>query len=190
MLVAFALLQMATLAEDEKVPQPGEPAFKELIAARNSDNPGEIMKAEIALHKVYERHVLGKGKRESGAEWSYWLEAKNEKLLVRPIIRSVKPGGIMELAGLKAGDVIAASGDTRFDSRGSVPRLLALLENAKEGEPLAFTVMRGASGRPFEERRETFTATVIPSEKLQASGQKEEPGQFDAWLGTLDRGND
>lgn len=186
-LAAMSALPSPARAEsDEAIPRPGEPAFEALIAARNSDKPASILEAEIALHKVYERHVLGKGRRESGAEWSYWLEAKNEKLLVRPIIKSVKSGGIMDLAGLKAGDVIAACGDTKFDSRGSIPRLMALLENAPDGEPLTFTVMRGGS-KTFEHREKTLTVTVTPSDKLQASGKQEQEGQFDAWLESFDQ---
>ena len=168
-------------ADEDAIPRPGEPAFVALIAARNSDKPADILAAEIALHKVYERHVLGKGRRESGAEWVYWLEAKDERLLVRPIIKSIKSGGIMDLAGLKAGDVIAACGETKFDSKGSIPRLMTILENAPEGEPLTFTVMRGGS-KAFEHREKTFSVTVIPSDKLQTSGQKEQEGQFDMWL--------
>lgn len=172
----------AGAAGDEAIPRPGEPAFELLISARNSDKPADILKAEIALHKVYERHVLGKGRRESGAEWSYWLESKSGKILARPIIKKVNPGGIMDLAGLKPGDVIAVCGGTELKSGGSVQRLMTLLEDAPDGEPLILTVMRGKNSRAFQHREKTFNVTITPSDKLQASGQVEREGQFDAWL--------
>lgn len=169
----------------ERIHDPSSPGLSDLLAARYANSPEIREQANLALREIFDLQVLGRGRREAGAEWTYWIDFKKGKTLAYPFIRSLKPDGYLAKGGVLQGDVLSASSGKTFDRRGSVSELKEMLENAPEGRPLVFTVLRGDPGKPCKDRIKTLQLTVVPINTERSSGRTEKPDEFNSWLKSL-----
>lgn len=169
----------------ERVDDLASPVLTALTSARYSEEPEIGSQANLALREIFDLLILGKGRRDVAAVWTYWFDVRDGKLVICPIIRELKEGSFLAKAGIRAGDVLLSTGKERFDTRGSVAKLSLLLEQAPAGGEIGFTVLRGTPDRPFEERVETMKLMITPADVVKAKGRDEEPGEYDAWWKTL-----
>ncbi|MEY3895510.1 MAG: hypothetical protein RLZZ214_1029, partial [Verrucomicrobiota bacterium] len=88
---AFKDRAAARQALVERLQDPSAPGLTELLAARYAESPEIRDQAKLALREIFELQVLGSGRRDSGAEWIYWIDSKKGKTQVWPAIRKLKP---------------------------------------------------------------------------------------------------
>lgn len=160
------------------------PLLTELAAARYAEDPEVRLQASDAMHEVFQRLVLGFGKRELGVKWSYWFDYQDGKTLTYPMVLEIQRKGFMAAAGFKVGDVLESCEGQSLSSRGSVAMIRDLLEKALPGQPLVCKVMRAKPKLPFSERVKNLNITVKPND-VKSTGRKEQPGEYEAWLQSL-----
>lgn len=160
------------------------PALTMLSAARYSDDPEVRAQAENALREVFDRLVLGAGRRELGVKWSYWFDWKDGTTLFHPIILEVSKDGFMAKAGFKPGDALVSCGGKMLHAKGSVTLVKAILEQSPQGQPVPCRVSRGEPKQPFGSRKRSLNLEIVP-DAAKSAGRKEKPGEYDRWLESL-----